>query len=78
VGCARHVAKDLLLRTFLSLLAGFGIGAGLGALLVYFFSPFSADELARHVAQARAASAQASQQRRAELEEQREQLRSPS
>lgn len=61
------------MRKFLSVLVGLSIGAVIGALLAAFFSPVTADELQEnlhtHYQRALEAGRQASEKRRAELEE---------
>ncbi len=70
------------MRKFLSLLLGIGIGAAIGALLVAFFSPITADELredwAARQQRALEAGRKASAERRAELEKELADLRSPA
>ena len=67
------------MRKFVSLLLGLGIGAGLGALLITFFSPVSSDEfranLKTHYENALAAGRKASTKRREELEKELQDMR---
>ena len=67
------------MRKFLSLLFGLSIGAVIGALLAAFFSPVSSDEfqanLHTHYQRALEAGRKASTKRRAELEEELDELR---
>ena len=66
------------MRKFLSLLFGLGIGWALGALLVTFFAPLTSDELREswqeHYDRALAAGREASAKRRAELEQELQEL----
>ena len=67
------------MRKFFSLLLGLGFGAVIGALLVTFFSPVSSDEFREnwetHYRRAREAGRKASAERRAELENELEEMR---
>ena len=67
------------MRKFFSLLVGMSLGAVIGALLVTFFSPVSSDEFREnwdaHYERAVEAGRAASAKRRAELEEELEELR---
>ena len=67
------------MRKFLSLLFGLSIGAAIGALLVTFFSPVSAEEFRQNwrarYQRALAAGRKANAERRAELEKELEDLR---
>jgi gas vesicle protein len=60
------------MRRFVSLIVGLLLGFGLGVLLVAFFSPHSGPQFRQawrdHLAQARAAAAEASAAKRAALE----------
>ncbi len=66
------------MRKFLSMLLGLGIGWAIGALLVTFFAPLTSDELREtwqdHYERALAAGRAASARRRAELEQELEEL----
>ncbi len=66
------------MRKFLSMLLGLGIGWAIGALLVTFFAPLTSDELREtwqdHYERALAAGREASARRRAELEQELEEL----
>ena len=66
------------MRKFLSLLVGLSLGAVIGALLATFFSPLSSDEiqtnLHTHYQRALDAGRAASAKRRAELEEELDEL----
>ncbi len=66
------------MRKFLSMLLGLGIGWAIGTLLVTFFAPLTSDELREtwqdHYERALAAGRAASARRRAELEQELEEL----
>ncbi len=66
------------MRKFLSMLLGLGLGWSIGALLVTFFAPLTSDELREtwqdHYERALAAGRAASARRRAELEQELEEL----
>ena len=66
------------MRKFLSLLLGLSLGWCIGALLVIFFAPLTADELKAHwrdhYDRALAAGREASARRRAELEQELKEL----
>lgn len=70
------------MRTFISLIMGLGIGAGLGAVLITLFSPVSAYEfrasLKAHYEQALEAGRKASTERRVELEKELQEMREPN
>ena len=67
------------MRKFLSMLFGLSIGAAIGALLVTFFSPVSSsefrDNLEAHYQRALEAGRKASSERRADLEQELDELR---
>lgn len=66
------------MRKIISLLIGISVGVSLGAVLIAFFSPVSTDELKanlqQHYDKAKAAGREASAKRRAELEQELQQM----
>lgn len=67
------------MRKFVSLLAGLGIGSAIGAILIALFSPVTADEfrdnLKAHYERAMEAGRKASATRRAELEQELQEMK---
>ncbi len=67
------------MRKLMSLLVGLGVGSTIGAILIALFSPVSAEEfrarLKEHYERALKAGQQASEQRRAELEQELKEMR---